>query len=466
MRVRKIMVAGAFALLAALTSWRVAAQPSVTSLPTAQTALLGRFARGPVNVPVTVTAVDFSSTFGSGAVGNWPAEIQARQFFANGGTSLFVVRVEGTGALGDALVGDATQGTGLYALRSLSNLRLLVAPELSLLPGGGLSNLLNQVRSFLEPQRIFLLLDPPPGLGSATAAVNWVESSVPFDASFCALYYPYLQINLDSVALTVPASGAMAAIYGVSDVMTAIWRSPSGASYALQATGLTPNLTTADSDLLNTHNINSIRQFSGTGILPWGARVLDRYNSENRYVPVVRTRLWVAASIQRSLAFAAIQDDAEPLWSQIRAMVGNFFYDLFQRGAFLGTTPSASYFVTCDATTTAAADIAGHRVNLVYGMALLRSAEFDITSLSAATYDSTLSTPAPLIDARPLGSSLVVAYPTLPGFNYQLGTSVDLGSGSWTDVGTIVAGDGSWQRLPVPMNSAQGFYLVRVSAAR
>ncbi len=126
-------------MLAAFSFQCAAAQPSVTNLPTAQTALLGRLARGPVNVPVAVTAGDFANTFGSGAAGNWPAEIQARQFFANGGTSLYVVRVAGAGTLGEALLGDAIQGTGVYALRPLSNLRLLVAPELSLLPSGVLA---------------------------------------------------------------------------------------------------------------------------------------------------------------------------------------------------------------------------------------------------------------------------------------------------------------------------------------
>jgi hypothetical protein len=461
----KFLVAVVLAMLTGATCPRGEAQPSLTPLPTAQTALLGRFARGPVNVPVAVTAADFTNTFGSGALGNWPAEVQARQFFANGGASLYVVRVAGTGALADALLGDTVQGTGLYALRSLSNLRLLVAPELSLIDMG-FSNALAQVRSFLEPQQIFLLMDPPPQLSNATAAVDWVESEVPVDASFCALYFPNLQINVDGVAMTAPASGAMAAIYSANDAAEGIWLSPAGTDYPLQATGLAVNLTTADSDLLNAHNINSIRQFPGTGIVPWGARVLDRYNTDNRYVAVVRTRLWAAASIQRSLAFAAIQDNAEPLWSQIRSTVGNFLFGLYQQGAFVGVTPTDSYFVKCDSTTTTASDIAEHRVNLVYGTALLRSAEFDVTSLSAATYDSALPTPPPSIDARILDSSLVMAYRTQPGFNYQLKTSSDLASGVTTDVGTTAAGDGSWQRLSVPMDNAQGFYSVRVSPGR
>ena len=35
----------------------------------------------------------------------WPAEVQARQFFANGGGSLYIVRIAQTIPLADALVG-------------------------------------------------------------------------------------------------------------------------------------------------------------------------------------------------------------------------------------------------------------------------------------------------------------------------------------------------------------------------
>ncbi|HVV71439.1 MAG TPA: hypothetical protein VHI52_08070, partial [Verrucomicrobiae bacterium] len=276
----------------------------------------------------------------------------------------------------------------------------------------------------------------------------------------------YLQGSLDGSAVTAPASGAMAAIYSLSDAAAGIWRSPSGTGYPLNATGLTLNLSTADSDLLNTHNINAIRQFPGTGIVPWGARVLDRSNSGNLYVPVVRTRLWASASIQRALAFAATEDDGDPLWSQIRAMVGDFLYGLFQRGAFAGTTSSTSYFVKCDSSTTTAADIAANRVNCYYGMALLRSAEFDMTSLTAKTYDSTLVPTSPTIDCGTAGPSLVLAYPTLPGLNYQLNSSVGLSSAIWTNIGTTAPGDGAWQRLIVATTNSLGFYRVSVSPAR
>jgi len=37
--------------------------------------------------------------FGSSHFADWPAEVQARQFFANGGARLHVVRVDASGQL-------------------------------------------------------------------------------------------------------------------------------------------------------------------------------------------------------------------------------------------------------------------------------------------------------------------------------------------------------------------------------
>ena len=65
----------------------------INGLPMSQAALVGRFAQGPIDLPVPVGPMEFAATFSSGNPSAWPAEIQAREFFANGGTSLYVVRV-------------------------------------------------------------------------------------------------------------------------------------------------------------------------------------------------------------------------------------------------------------------------------------------------------------------------------------------------------------------------------------
>ncbi len=438
----------------------------VTPLPTSNAALLGRFARGPIDLPVLVGSAEFATMFASSAPAAWPAEVQARQFFANGGVSLHVTRISDSKPLGDALAGRDTDRSGLHALEPLSNLRLLVAPELSLVPAVSFASTFASFRAFLEPRRIFFVLDPPPGFASAAAVINWVNAAVPADASFCALYFPYLDVLLDGAPLTITASGAMAAIYAKGDAALGIWRSPAGTSLPLQAVALTPALTTADIDSLNTSHICSIRQFTGIGIVPWGSRTLDRNSVNNRFISAVRMRDWVAASIERSLAFAATADNATPLWSQITTLVQDFLHSLYQQGALVGTTPSQAYFVRCDATTTSASDIAAHRINVLYGMALLRAAEFDITTLSAATYDSLQPVPVPALHPRSLSGELLLPYPTVAGFNYVLESKQDLQSAIWESVSGPISGDGAWRMPAIPITGDRAFYRVRIAPAR
>lgn len=435
-------------------------------LPTTETALLGRFTRGPVALPVKVGAIEFDALFSSGDQAAWPAEVQARQFFANGGGSLYVVRIAETGSLADALAGGAAGLTGIHALEPLSDLRLLIAPELSLLPSGAFGDTFNRFRAFLEPRRIFFILDPPAGFVGASAAVDWVQSFVPADAQFCAIYYPYLKVVLDGALFTVGACGAMAGIYAKNDAASGIWHSPAGTGLPIQAQGLYPVLGSSDSDLLNASNINPIREFPGSGIVPFGARSLDRSNADNRFIVAVRTRSWIAASLERSLAFAAVADNGAPLWSQIRAMAENFLSSLFRQGGLVGRTPEEAYFVRCDATTMTPADIARHQVKVLYGLALLRPNEFDITILSAPAYDVARPAPRPAINVRAATGSLVLAYPTIAGFSYVLEVSATLQPGTWAAGSPSIDGDGAWRRPMIPMTADHAVYRLRITQWR
>ena len=52
--------------------------------------------------------------------------------------------------------------------------------------------------------------------------------------------------------------------------------------------------------------------------------------------------------------------------------------NLFQQGAFQGSTPSEAYFVKCDAETTTEVDRLSGRLNIQVGFAALEPAEFVI----------------------------------------------------------------------------------------
>ena len=124
-------------LVCGFSSALQAAPPAtIIPLPTVESAIVGRFARGPQQVPLAVGPEEFVTLFGSAHFADWPAEIQARQYFANGGTRLHVVRVDAAGPLETALVGEAEAMTGVNALALVRDLRLVLIPELSRLGSG------------------------------------------------------------------------------------------------------------------------------------------------------------------------------------------------------------------------------------------------------------------------------------------------------------------------------------------
>jgi phage tail sheath protein FI len=376
---------------------------------------------------------------------------------------LVVVRLDPEGPFEAALKGGAEALSGLAALDLEPNLRVVLIPELSFLEKGAFDQAFAQCREFLEPRRLFLLLDPPPGLPDVASAIDWVETSIPADAGFCAAYYPYLKSTFEGVTLTLGASGAMAALYERNDLERGVWDSPSGSDLPISLSTLWPSSpTTAETELLNVSGLCAIRSFTGPGVLPWGARTLDRVNGENRYIPVVRTRQWIAASIERSLAFAATEENAEPLWTRIRGLVDEFLLRLHLRGALLGGSPPEAYFVRCDASTVSAADLAANRVRVVYGLALLRPAEFEVNELMASTLDKAAPTPTPAMVWRQPVGGVLLGVPTVAGFRYELEASDSLEPGSFTGIGVRWDGDGTWRTHWEPADPARTAVLFRL----
>ncbi len=114
------ILAGAACLSVFLTP----SEAQVASLPTAQAALVGRVVNGPLDLLLAVSLSGFQQNFGSTNAANIPAEVQAREFFANGGTTL------SSSAFATAA---RCSIRSLNALAPVNDLRVLLVPELSLL---------------------------------------------------------------------------------------------------------------------------------------------------------------------------------------------------------------------------------------------------------------------------------------------------------------------------------------------
>ena len=181
----------------------------------------------------------------------------------------------------------------------------------------------------------------------------------------------------------LPPSGFIAGIYSATDNSRGVWKAP--ANVRLNAViQLSVNITNADQEDLNTNHvsgksINAIREFSGKGILVWGARTLAGNDNEWRYINVKRTSIMVEQSIKNGLKPFTFEENNSVVWSRVKSTCLNFLANIWREGALAGTSQNEAFFVKAGlGETMTAQDVLEKRMIVEIGMALIRPAEFII----------------------------------------------------------------------------------------
>jgi uncharacterized protein len=323
------------------------------------------------------------------------------QQYALGGTagpfaSNSVTGTDGSEPDAAGLIGDPLAKTGIYALDS-ANFNILCLPDVMNLADTAAFAVISAAETYCQAQWAFLLVDPPQssagGAGGSdrdtlTGIQDWLAQNSNLRSSYAALYYPRPQIPdpLSNYRLrSVAASGTMAGLYASTDGSSGVWKAPAGtATQLVNVSALTYQVTDPENGVLNPLAINCLRSFPVYGNVCWGARTLDgadQIESQWKYIPVRRLALYIEASLYQGTQWAVFEPNDEPLWSALRLSIGTFMQQLFQKGAFQGSTPTSAYFVKCDATTTTQADINLGIVNIVVGFAPLLPAEFVIIQI-------------------------------------------------------------------------------------
>jgi len=143
-------------------------------------------------------------------------------------------------------------------------------------------------------------------------------------------------------------------------------------------------LTDKQNGILNPLAVDCLRSFS-VGYVNWGARTVagfdDTPDDDYKYMNVRRFALFLEESLYDGTQWVVFQNNADPLWAQIRMNVTAFMMNLFRQGAFAGTTPQTAFFVKCDAETTTPSDQNLGIVNIIVGFAPLKPAEFVVISI-------------------------------------------------------------------------------------
>jgi phage tail sheath protein FI len=303
------------------------------------------------------------------------------------------------GANGSALdatayEGDPANKSGVYALDKADLFNLLCIPADT--RGGDTPAAVYQAAmSYCAQRRAMLIADPPAAWGANkdTAAANAVAGLSALgltgvEARNAALYFPRVvepdPLRDGQIDVFVPC-GIIAGIMARTDTNRGVWKAPAGLDASVNGVrALQVNLNDAENGMLNPLGINCLRFFPASGRVVWGSRTLrgaDQLADEYKYIPVRRLALYIEESLYRGTQWVVFEPNDEPLWSQIRLNIGAFMQNLFQQGAFQGSTPKEAYFVKCDGETTTQNDINLGIVNIVVGFAPLKPAEFVVIKI-------------------------------------------------------------------------------------
>lgn len=291
----------------------------------------------------------------------------------------------------DALLGDRSAKTGMYALLDVDLFNILCIPDTMRLSDAEAGLVIAEATAFCEEERAFYILDVPQDdrvRDEPDEAQEWLDDNGAFRHRNVALYYPRPRVAdplNEFRARPIANSGTMAGLYARTDGARGVWKAPAGTEAALRGIrSLEYRLTDEENGVLNPLGINALRTRPVVGNVAWGARTLvgaDSMASEWKYVPVRRLALFIEETLFRGTQWVVFEPNDETLWSQIRLNVGTFMNTLFRQGAFQGTTPREAYFVKCDSEVNPQADIDRGIVNIVVGFAPLKPAEFVIISL-------------------------------------------------------------------------------------
>ena len=363
--------------------------PLVSGAPTSIALFVGWSPSGPTDDAIPVRSVrDYEEKFG-GLDACSLLGYAVHHFYGNGGMHARILRLVGTD-------GGAIAPTDAAFLRALTAAFAAGGPVDRIdmfnqicVPGLTDAAAVAMLQAQAAARRAFLIADCEEGAQPATVAAS-LAGKTGVNAASSALYFPWVMAPdplQKGAPRAFPPSGFVAGVLARVDDERGVWKAPAGDGASLKgATDLAVRLTDVENEALGRQGINCLRQFSGKGLLVWGARTLaggiTGPASEWKYVPVRRTALFLQESIWAGTEWAVFEPNDEPLWARLRWSVGNFMLGLFRQGAFQGNTPDKAFFVRCDRETTSQDDIDRGVVKIVIGFAPLKPAEFVIVSIA------------------------------------------------------------------------------------
>lgn len=261
-------------------------------------------------------------------------------------------------------------------------------------PGWTTTSDLNSILENMPQQTTFLVADAPFGglpletsAQVAANAIGMVQGSSIIAASVnAALYTPWMNIAnpgsaVPGATVWVPPGGAVLGNYQANDTVYGVQKAPAGINATVAAVQLEATFNSTDLGNLQTAQVNPIRIIPGVGFCIFGARTLQP-GFPNQYVNVERTIQSFIHDMTALTQFALFEPNNNTLWTQIEAVLTNYFTQQMQAGVLAGTTPATAFSVICDSTNNTIASAQAGLLNVNVAVALNSPAEFITINLS------------------------------------------------------------------------------------
>jgi len=262
--------------------------------------------------------------------------------------------------------GDVPPKSGIYLMEDVPDLNMIA------IPGQTDEAAQEGIGSWCENNGVVdCILDPPLTADTPTDVVNYRLYTLPLDTSHATMYYPWLRIadelNADRRE-NIPPSGHVMGAWAATGTTRGVHVAP--ANIALRGiVGVARQINDAEHGLLNTNNINAIRQYPGQGIRIMGARTLYSVSDGRHYVNVRRLVNYVKRSIKEGNRWAIFENNDPYLWDQIQTINGDFLSALWARGMlYPSDDESRAYYVKCDSETNPEYERRQGRVYCVLGI--------------------------------------------------------------------------------------------------
>jgi phage tail sheath protein FI len=323
--------------------------------------LVGVAGDGPILEPTRLTGFGaYELSFGV-PIG-WMAE-SVRGFFDNGGATLWAVRA--AGPTRDELT------AAIDALEDVDEIALAVCPDALALGHDEAAAVATHLAARCEDWQALAVVDLP-DLESADALVEWRTAHL--ESDHAAPVAPFVR-TADAPEGLPPSALAMGAL-ALRDRQRGVPGSWIPDGPLVGVTALAREFAVEEVALLNGHGVNVIRSFPGAGIVVWGGRTATD-DPDEKYVAVRRLLLFLEASIEQGLQWAAFEPNAELTWGEVRLAVEEFLNAVWRDGGLVGATPDEAYFVRAGlGDTMTQVEIDAGLLNVLVGVAPIRPSEF------------------------------------------------------------------------------------------